>query len=475
MLTGRKRERERLLEYYDSSKSEFVVVYGRRRVGKTYLVRETFDNSFFFYFTGSAKLKTVPEQMERFANALDEHGFTAVKKPQRWMEGFDILRDAIRASKDKGRKVIFIDEMPWLDTPKSDFLAALDYFWNSFASARKDILLIACGSAAAWITKKLFEDKGGLHNRVTGRIGLRPFSLGECEEYLAAKGIAYARYDIIECYMVFGGIPYYLDYLDPRYSLSANIDNIIFAEDAPLENEFDELYASLFENSERYTEVITALSHKMKGLTRNEIVARVRHANGGNLSEILHALELSGFIRKYQAFPHKQNGALYQLIDNFSLFWFAFIHKKRPTNPHYWSQLHNTPKLNAWRGYAFEMACLRHIGQIEQSLGISGINTHVSSWKSRSSEPGAQIDLVIERDDRVVNLCEIKYAQSEFEIKKDYADSLRNKVAAFAFETGTRKTLFLTMISTYGVKRNQYAGQVRSEVTMDALFLPQPE
>jgi AAA+ ATPase superfamily predicted ATPase len=474
MLIGRNRERQRLQDYYHSDRPELIAVYGRRRVGKTFLVRETFNNSFFFYHTGTTRLTTVPEQLERFARSLATCGapLRGRRRIASWNEAFDLLTDLIKAADPLERKVIFFDEMPWLDTPRSGFLAAFEFFWNAFASARKDILFIVCGSSASWISKKLFGDKGGLHNRVTGRILLHPFSLGECEAYLQAKGSGLARYDIIECYMVFGGIPYYLDYIDKRYSLATNVDHVLFAEDAPLRNEFDELFASLFNSSEVYTAIVKALGSKKKGLLRSEIVKAINRPDSGTITKALSGLELSGFIRRYNAFPHKMNDSMYQLIDNFSLFWLAFIEGKRPTNPRYWSEMRNTPKLNAWRGYAFENVCLRHIDQIEQGLGIAGVVTWVSSWQSKNAEKGAQIDLVIERGDRVINLCEIKYSQSELAIDKEYADNLRNKVATFAAETKTRKTLFLTMITTYGIKRGMHSEIVRSELTMDSLFLP---
>jgi len=472
MIIGREREIEELLKYLHSNKAELVAVYGRRRVGKTFLVREVFKNKFFFYCTGSQKINTVAEQLERFADAMVQSGLSLAQTPESWMQAFDMLRDAIKSSKSKERKVIFIDEMPWFDLPDSGFIAAFEYFWNAFASARTDILCIVCGSATSWITKKLFRDRGGLHNRVTGKINLRPFTLQECEQYFQAKGGGYERYDLIECYMVLGGIPYYLDFIDKRYSLAINIDRMFFAENAALANEFEELYASLFDNPGRHLDVVAALSKKKKGLTRDEIVDTTKLTNGGSLSEILKDLELSGFVRRYNAYPKKANGSLYQLVDNFSLFWFEFLEKNRPTNAHFWSGMRNTPKLNAWRGYAFEMVCLKHIDQVEQGLGVSGVVTWVSSWQSKHADPAVQIDLIIEREDRITNICEMKYSQSEFEITKEYSDKLRYKLDVFAAETKTRRTLFLTLVTTYGVKAGLHSGVVRTELEMDSLFLP---
>jgi AAA+ ATPase superfamily predicted ATPase len=471
-MIGRTKEQERLLTCYRSDKSEFVVVYGRRRVGKTYLIRETFNNDFFFSFTGTTAIKTAAGQLERFASALATYGIASAsrQKIKTWNDAFDLLTHHIRLSDPTMRKVIFFDEMPWLDTPKSGFIGALEYFWNAFASARKDIVFIACGSAASWISKKLLKERGGLHNRVTARILLNPFTLKECEEFLRAKGTNYARYDIIECYMVFGGIPYYLDYIDGRYSIAANVDRMVFANDAPLANEFEELYESLFGSAEPYLATVLALGNARIGLTRDDILKAIKYPDGSTVTNMLNNLELSGFIRRYNAFPKKKRGSLYQLVDNFSLFWLAFLHKARPTSPNYRTELRNTPLLNSWRGYAFEVVCLKHISQIQKGLGISGVLTWVSAWRSSNAKKGAQIDLVIEREDRVINLCEIKYSQSEFAISQEYAQKLKDRLDAFAEQTGTTKTLFLTMITTYGVKRNQYASLIRNELTMDALF-----
>ena len=470
MIIGRQAEQEQLRTCFNSDRSEFIVVYGRRRVGKTYLVYETLADKLFFHYTGTTKIKTTADNLERFADALDQFGMHVSETPASWMKAFDLLRDHIKASSNKQKKVIFIDEMPWLDLPKSGFLAALEYFWNAFAALRKDVLLIACGSSSSWISKKILRDQGGLHNRITARIHLQPLTLGECEDYLEAKHASLSRYDLIECYMVFGGIPYYLDYLDGRFSLSTNIDRIIFAEDAALHDEFNELFASLFKNSDDYIRIIRALGVKSKGLTRNEIIKTSGLSNGGILSEMLENLELSGFIRSYYGYPMKTNGMLYQLIDSFSLFYCSFCHPARPTNRHFWSNLANTPKLNSWRGYAFEIVCLWHIDQIEQALGIWGVNTRVSSWRSRSVKPGAQIDLIIDREDRAINLCEIKYLRDDFEITGKYEAELRNKITVFEKEHKTKKTIFLTLISPYGIKHNKYSGIVRSQVVMDDLF-----
>ena len=475
MLIGRKHEIDILRKFHESDEAEFLVVYGRRRVGKTYLVRQYFKDKFFFYATGIAPEDSdktrLQVNLERFGKNLNQYEIDQAGAPVSWMEAFDRLRDGVIANGSHGKKVIFLDEMPWMDTPKSYFIKALEYFWNSFASARTDILLIACGSASAWISRKLFNSRGGLHNRITGRLLLRPFTLSECEEYFRSREIVIDRKNIAEAYMIFGGIPYYLKHWDGRYGLSQNIDRIVFKEDAPLKNEYYNLYASLFCNSAQYIEVVSALSGKARGLSREEILNAVNLMDGGTLSEILQNLVTSGFIRYYARFPGKVRNGLYQLIDNFSLFHQTFIEGNPGQNEHFWSDMHETPRLIAWRGYAFEQLCFKHIDQIKWALGIAGIATDIYSWKSNTSDPGAQIDLVLNRADRIVNLCEIKFAKYEYAINKGYADKLRNKAFAFGNETGVNATTHLTFITTYGVKRNAYSNMVQSEVLLDDLFM----
>ena len=472
-LVGRKNEIEALKRYEMSGKPELVVVYGRRRVGKTFLVRQYFNDKFYFYATGVAALDAgqgLGANLERFGRSLAQYGIGPGDTPRSWMEAFDRLSEGIKKSGGGKRKVIFLDEMPWMDTPRSNFVTALEYFWNSFASARNDILFIACGSAASWMTEKIFKNRGGLHNRVTGNILLRPFNLSACEEYMRERNVVIDRRDIAEAYMIFGGIPYYLGYWDGKYGVPGNVDRILFYEDAPLKNEFNSLYSSLFVNSGQYIDVVNALGRKSSGLTRDELLKALGWKDGGRLSAVLENLEISDFLRYYALFPGKANGGVYQLTDCFSLFHQAFIRKNRGMNEHYWSDLRETPKITAWRGYAFEQVCLRHAPQIKAALGIFGIAANIYSWRSRTASPGAQIDLVIDRADGLINLCEIKFSKYEFEITKAYGETLKNKAHAFQAETGTRGMPHITFVSTYGLKRNQYASLVQSEVTLDDLF-----
>jgi len=470
IIIGRKAEQELLRDYLASERSEFIALYGRRRVGKTFLVRETLGADFVFYASGVLN-GTGAEQIANFNKEIIDFGGGKLIPAENWSEAFDNLNTLIESSEKKGKKVVFLDEVPWMSTPKSGFLAALDHFWNSNISMRKDVLLIICGSAASWIISNVVNNTGGLHNRLTGEICLRAFSLQECEDYYSAKGIDIPRYQVAESYMIFGGIPYYMDFFKPKYSLAQNVDAIFFSENAPLRNEYTNLYRSLFRNPDGHMRVIEALASRNYGKTREEIIAITGMSEGGGLSKVLGELIVSGFVRVYRAFGKKKRDNLYQLIDPFTLFCLRFGAKRDVYTTDFWLRFCTTPAHSSWAGYAFEILCLLHIQQIRKALGISGVMTEIYSWKSKTHDPGAQIDLVIERGDQVINLCEIKYSSSEYLIDKASDLNLRNKRSAFITETRTRKAAHTTMITTYGLRRNSYQAGIHFEIRLDDMFL----
>ena len=469
-MIGREREREELERLYLAEESEFLAVYGRRRVGKTYLIRETFEGRFAFSHTGLAN-KAKRYQLRHFQNSLNEYGGKVGKCPGNWLEAFELLKNVISSCPNQ-RKVVFMDELPWMDTPKSDFLTALEAFWNGWASGRKDILFIVCGSAASWILKHLFRNKGGLHNRITSRIHLMPFTLHECECYVKERGLALTRRDMAECYMALGGIPYYWHYLVKDKSLAQNFDRLFFYENAPMKHEYSELYSSLFKNAALYEKVVAALAKKGNGMTRNELGAAVGMAGSGRLSEVLETLECSGFIRKYRMPVCKCRNSLYQLMDNFTLFHFRFLAKENG-DENYWENTAMSPKQAAWRGVAFEHLCLQHQRQIRSALGISGIYTDAYAWLHRSDAEvpqGAQIDLLLDRADNVINVCEMKYTGLPYALDKKTLDGLLTKMELFKEATRTRKALHLTMITSNGLVHNACWNSVQAEIKLDDLF-----
>lgn len=468
-IIGRRHEQEILQRCYDSPKAEFVAVYGRRRIGKTYLVKRFFEDSFDFYASGVYQV-TRSEQLKRWQAQLQRYGKTKITKPKDWFEAFDQLQAYLETLSNKERLVVFIDELPWMDTPKSNFIRALEVFWNTWASERSGLKLVVCGSATTWMTNKLLGDKGGLHNRVTRPIRLSPFTLAETQLYLESEGFDWSREEIMEAYMTLGGTPYYLSLLRSELSLRQNVDELFFGRDAVLKPEYDSLFKSLFNESGVYRKVVELLSQKMQGLTRSEIASELNINASGNLTEVLDNLEKCDFIRCYQAFGKKQRDAVFQLSDMYTLFYLRFVKGYNGLDNNAWSNM-SDQRRSVWEGYAFEQVCILHVNEIKKALGISGIAAQVSSWRIRG-EQGAQIDLVIDRNDKVINLCEMKYSDKPYVLTKEYAEWLRQRRDLFKEDTHTNKTLRLTMVSSYGIAKGKHASVAQSIVTMDDLFAP---
>lgn len=470
-IIGRKREIEILDRTISSRKSEFVAIYGRRRVGKTFLVREYFKYSFDFQLTGLANA-TTEQQLNNFFVALIRQSHLEFKtRPVNWFEAFQLLIDHLESIQEQRKLVIFLDELPWMATSKSDFLISLEHFWNSWATNRKNIVLVVCGSAAAWMIQNLVNNTGGLHNRVTQRIKIHPFNLKETEMMLEAKNNILDRYQILQLYMTMGGIPYYIDAVSPNKSAAQNIEELAFRKGYLLDTEFQYLFNSLFKNASYHELVVTALASKTKGLTRNDISKITNIKTGGTLSKVLNELEESGFITRYNLFGKKSNSALYRLTDFYSYFYLKYLKHNTNYEEGVWVNAIDHPSQRAWFGYAFEQVCINHIPQIKKALSIGGVISQSSSWKSKNAEKGAQVDLLIDRRDQVINLCEVKFSINPYTITKSYAENLRNKIGVFKRETKTKKTVFLTMITTHGVEQNKHSlGLVQNQITMNDLF-----
>ena len=463
-LIGRENEIKELSRLELSNQPEFVVIYGRRRVGKTFLIRSFFKDKFCFYATGLAKGNR-GAQLDNFHKSLTEYGYKAdLPKPNDWFEAFDILKTIINRSRQK-RKVVFMDEMPWMDTQKSEFKQALDKFWNSWGMMQSNLLLIVCGSAASWMVKNIINDRGGLHNRLTCKIHLSPFNLAETKAYLLSQGIRWPEDTIAQCYMVWGGIPYYLHLLDRSLSLAQNIDRMFFDENALLHDEFNNLYNSLFKKADDYIHIINTLAKKKSGLTRDEIATETALSNGGGLTRRLEELVQCGFVRKYQ--PLKERAHIYQLIDFFTIFYLHFVRGKHYYDNNAWMHLQGTPKLSTWLGLSFERLCFLHIPQIKNALGISGIATKAYAFLTQT----AQIDMVIERADGAVNLCEMKYSSSTYSLTKSEAVKIQNRINELRSHF-IRGAIIPVLVSNSSVQQNEKYNQMFfNNITLKNLFL----
>ena len=451
--------------------SQFIAVYGRRRVGKTFLIREAYDYTFDFQFTGAAKL-TARKQLVRFRRALKEHGQKDTPELTNWGDAFSELKRLINSLKT-GKKVVFLDELPWMDAPRSGFLSELESFWNGWASARKDIVFVVCGSSTSWMVKKIIKNKGGLHNRLSHRISLKPFPLGLCEQLAQSRGLVFSHKQLLEAYMVFGGVPYYWSLLQKGASVTQEIDRLIFSPDGELNDEFEMLYASLFKKPEPYIRVIELLARKKMGMTRMELLAAGGFEDNGSFSDILKDLEWCGFIRSYSMMGYKKKSDLFQLIDHYTLFYYEYIDGQRQ-GANYWKSMLGTPKYNTWCGLAFERTCLWHIDQIKKQLGISGILTNEYAWRYSGDENknlrGVQIDLLIDRSDGIIDICEMKYSKEPYVISADYGRELQRKRDVLVEVTGTENAVHTIMVTTDGVVHNEEWGEIQAEVNLDNLF-----
>jgi hypothetical protein len=475
-LIGREKEIEELERIWQSGNSEFVAIYGRRRVGKTYLVKTLFENRMAFWHTGMAphdsdRKNQLYSQLQTFFYSLQDYGLQGGECPKTWLEAFRMLENLLVQKDDGSRQVVFIDELPWMDTARSNFIPAFEHFWNGWASKRGNIMLIVCGSATSWIENNLINNKGGLYNRLTAEIKLSPFTLGECESYFREKKMSMSRYDVATAYMVFGGIPHYLSLFEKGLSVAQNIDALLFARSAKLRNEFGRLFGSLFSNPADHIAIVRCLAQNSGGFSRKEILEKTGIKDGGGASEMLKGLIESDFIVPYRPFGGSRV-LRYKLTDPFCLFYLYFIDNQENISVDFWQKNNLSSKLNAWRGLAFERLCFSHIAQIKSKLGILGVSSTESAWIVTDSQgkPTSQIDMVIDRSDNVVNLCEIKFYTKPFTIDRKYDVVLRERTQTLIENIQRKKTVHLTFIAAYGIAQNEYSGQVQNVVTLDDLF-----
>jgi len=474
IIIGRTEQKRELTEALQSDKAEMIALVGRRRVGKTYLVSQMYEGHIDFEITG-LQYGNKREQLENFALRMGRHfpDYELQGIPKSWLKAFDHLTQALEGLEKSAKMVVFLDELPWLATHKSGFLTGLSYFWNSWA-VKQNVVVVICGSAASWMIKKVINDRGGLHNRVTRLLHLYPFSLAETEAYCRARHIKLSRYQILQLYMVMGGIPMYLDQLKPEFSAIQNIQRICFAPTGYLRNEFDRLFASLFGDYQKHIAVVRALASKRKGLTRNEIIKATKLINSGKLTDILYELEMSGFITIYGGYGKKTKESLYRLTDAYTLFYLTFLEPLGKNNQLDFTQLSDLPLWKTWSGYTFENICLTHIAQIRKALSIAGMTSSVATFIARPKDglPGTQIDLLIDRNDQCINVCEVKFSIENYLVTKKDIENIDIKKQVFRHHTKTNKHLFTTIITTMSVVENQHKiNAVDQVVTLEELFL----
>lgn len=470
-IIGREAEIKRLTAAVNSPKSEFIALYGRRRVGKTFLINQMFKNQYAFKMTGVIE-GTLKDQFAAFTDAMNDYGYDLTEKPKDWMSAFIMLKNALKQKVEGGEQcVIFIDELPAMDAENSNVASAVGYFWNNWACTYDNIVFIICGSATSWMISNVIDSKGGLHNRITIELPIHPFTLRETDAYLQDKHFIWNRQMTLQAYMIFGGIPYYLSLLDREESLAQNVDRMFFSQDTQMRREFRRLFNTLYKRLDKYIDIVKTLSSSCSGMTREELATKMKCANNGHLGKQLEDLVYCDLIRKniVREKEIKRKDAIYQLSDFFCLFYLTFIDRAE-VEQEYWSHHINTPEVNSWMGLTYERICLAHVAQIKQALRIDAISTLTYSWRSKTTKPAAQIDIVIERADRIINICEVKYCQGEYRLNKAEYDKICKRKNTFVQETGIRHTPWLTLITTEGVAKGNYSDMIQSQITLDDLF-----
>ena len=478
-IIGREKEIRELHNLYNSSNAEFVAIYGRRRVGKTFLVDEALKGKITFRHAGLSPVdeqnrkNNLKAQLTHFFFSLQMQGMKGGKCPSSWMEAFYMLERLLeKKSKDNKRQVVFIDELPWLDTPRSGFMTAFEGFWNTWGCHRDNLMLVVCGSASSWMLDNLINNHGGLYGRTTYEIKLHPFTLTECEEYFRGKGIRLSHYDIVQSYMIVGGIPYYLGYMKKGLSLAQNIDQLFFADGAKLHDEYDRLFASVFSNPEQMKRIVQLLAGRRLGFTRKDILSKTGLDDCGSSTRMLKALEMSDFIRPYVPFGKSLREVYYKLIDPFCLFYLKFVHTRKEMDPEFWMHNVTSASINSWRGFAFEEICFNHVDKIKKALNILGVSSRQSGWAVIGDDDteGGQIDLLIERKDNVVNMCEMKFYSELITISKAYHAKLVHR-QNLLMKNLSRKTVVLpVLVTTEGLAYNEYSGIFQNVVIIDDLF-----
>ena len=478
-IIGREQETEELNGLYNSGRAEFVAVYGRRRVGKTFLVDETLKGKITFRHLGLSPVDErnqrngLKEQLKYFYLSLLKHGMKKSKRPTSWLEAFFMLEMHLQSLDDGSRQVVFLDELPWMDTPRSGFITALEAFWNGWGCHRHNLMLVVCGSANSWMLDNLVNNQGGLYGRTTYEVKLEPFNLSECEAFFQSKGVVMSRYDVVQSHMVVGGIPYYLGYMKKGLSLAQNIDRLFFAKGAKLHDEYDRLFASVFAKPEQMKSIVQFLGTRHSGYTRQEILGKTGLKDCGDSTKLLKALVASDFIEPYIPFGKGKREKHYKLIDHFCLFYMKFVQGQKDIDPEFWMHNVTSQGVSSWRGFAFEEVCFSHINQIKKALGILGVSSTQSAWavKGDDETEGAQIDLLINRKDNVVNLCEMKFYNEKFTVNKAYYSKVVHRQNLLAEQIPRRAVIHNVLVTTEGLTYNEYSGVFQKVVTIDDLFV----
>ncbi len=481
-IIGRKEEKAVLQEAFNTERSEFIALYGRRRVGKTFLIKNFFEskNCILIYVSGM-KDGNLKEQLQNFTQSLERDLLKglSLKPPSSWMEAFEMLNKLLERFDRNKKIVLFLDEVPWLSTKRSRFLQALDYYWNRFWSHDLRFKLVICGSAASWIIRNVIRNRGGLYNRVTRQMLLESFDLCETKEFLRSNKVKLNHRQILEIYMVTGGVPYYLNHIQAGLSATENISKMAFSKRGILYQDFDHLFESLFDDADQYREIIEIVSQNRYGIEQEEVIRKSRHLErGGGANRKIQDLEEAGLVITFVPYGHKKKGVYVRVIDEYIAFYLRWIDPVKKSAQKLiqarrnWLSQRNSPSWQAWSGYAFENICYKHTDQIHEALNLDP-SAIPATWRhdGKLGKEGAQVDLLFDRTDGAVTLCEIKYTEQPFCIDKSYYQQLVRKIDVYKKVTKTQKEIFFAFIASSGLKKSIYSEELVSGlVVLEDLF-----
>lgn len=418
-FVGRELELKKLRAIGEADEPSIVVVYGRRRVGKTELLEQAFRHRNILKFEGIEGLSEKDQYanaMRQLAKYVGEDLLTKVQITS-WSEFFDLVA---RYTKE-GTWTIYLEELQWLANYESKLLSELKYAWDNQFRRNPKLLLILCGSAPSFMLEKVVHSKA-LYNRSQHEIHLQELSISETKLFLKNR----SDREIFNAYLSVGGIPEYLKWVDKESSVFQGLCTHAFTSGSFFSREFEKIFTSSLANNKHYREIIETLS-RCKFLSREELAEKLKLTSGGTLSILLTDLEKCGFISKYCPYnlSNSSNVIRYAIADNYLHFYFNFIRpiQSKIENGDYNEVPQSAIKMDSyakWLGFAFERWCRKYSRVIAKILGFSGVQYRSGAYFSRATnkkDPGYQIDLVFDRADKVYTICEMKYLQSPAGIK----------------------------------------------------------
>jgi AAA+ ATPase superfamily predicted ATPase len=440
---GRKVEIAQLTALIDLPRPSIAVIYGRRRVGKSELIRHVTQGKNVLSFEG---LEGQPKhkQIKNFLFQLSAQSNIREKNISDWPDALILLRTLTQ----DGQWIIILDEFQWMANYQNELVSVIKMIWEKYLSQNPDLTLILCGSIASFMKSKVLKSSA-LYGRTDYELNLHELNLSEISEFFPGKGSD----EVIDTAMLVGGIPKYLELISEYPSLYDALEPLAFSQDGFFKTEYDRLFASHFGKKPIFMKIIQTLATNPYGLTTGKLAKEMQVASGGTLCHQLDDLESAGFLHSIIPFDKPEGSKLrkYILMDAYVRFYHSIIRgsMKETTPPN--TQFHaimSSPRYAAWAGMAFEFLCMRHHKEISRILGFHGIPYTAGPFFQRKTldTPGVQIDLLFERSDKILVLCEMKYLLAS--VPGDIIDQVNRKVSALQEKYPGRTILKVLLTKT---------------------------